>query len=180
MAVKALDEVPNYVKLPPLGNIIHFLAIDGDEGLNILHGKRPDKAFSTISPSELSRPRLDFHAVKSALEIVTGGQNQITYVSDLPFRKDLVIGISMADLHRDLQIFSLNVLQSLFSFHSVCTLLANGCCGAFYHSRFMRWSRRSIASALIRRLPGRYQPTSPSHANSTRRQRPSNKCSATP
>ena len=35
MAVKALDEVPNDVKLPPLGNIIHFLAIDGDEGLNI-------------------------------------------------------------------------------------------------------------------------------------------------
>ena len=72
MAVKALDEVPNDVKLPPLGNIIHFLAIDGDERLNILHGKRPDKAFSTISPSELSRPRLDFHTVKSALEIVTG------------------------------------------------------------------------------------------------------------
>ena len=105
MAVKALDEVPNDVKLPPLGNIIHFLAIDGDEGLNILHGKRPDKAFSTISPSELSRPRLDFHAVKSALEIVTGRQNQITYVNDLPFRKDLVIGISMAELQRDLQIF---------------------------------------------------------------------------
>ena len=35
MAVRALDEVPNDVKLPPLGNIIHFLAIDGDEGLNI-------------------------------------------------------------------------------------------------------------------------------------------------
>ena len=105
MAVKALDEVPTDVKLPPLGNIIHFLAIDGDEGLNILHGKRPDKAFSTISPSKLSRPQLDFHAAKSALEIVTGGQNQITYVSDLPFWKDLVIGISMVELHRDLQIF---------------------------------------------------------------------------
>ena len=63
MAVKALDEVPNDVKLPPLSSIIHFLAIDGDEGLNILHSKRPDKARSTISSSELSRPRLDFHAV---------------------------------------------------------------------------------------------------------------------
>jgi hypothetical protein len=59
-------------------SIIHFLAIDGDEELNILHSKRPDKARSTISSSELSRPRLDFHAVKSALEIVTGRQNQIT------------------------------------------------------------------------------------------------------
>ena len=44
----------------------------GDEGLNILHHKRPDKTLSTLSPSELSRPRLDFHAVKSALEIATG------------------------------------------------------------------------------------------------------------
>ena len=48
MAVKALDEVPNDVKLPALSSIIHFLAINGDEGLNILHRKRPDKAFSTI------------------------------------------------------------------------------------------------------------------------------------
>ena len=72
---RALYFVPRFRSGLP---IIIFLAIDDDAGLNILHGKRPDKAFSTISPSELSRPQLDFHAVKSALEIVTGRQNQIT------------------------------------------------------------------------------------------------------
>ena len=77
-----------------------------DRNLRILHGKKSEQMFAITSIHELSHPRLNVKTVGAAPNIVTGRHNELAFFSDLPFRDELIIELSMTGFQWDLQIFS--------------------------------------------------------------------------